>query len=149
VSIRAQRLQSPLAVFHGRVGVNPELMRSILVAEDDRGIQTLLRTILSREGFVVDCVGDGAEALQRLEAKRYDAVLLDLMMPNLSGGDVIRRLADRGHDALDRVIVITAAALHDTATVDRLPVVRKPFDLDELRSRVHAIAGPALSTSAA
>ena len=119
----------------------PELMRSILVAEDDRGIQTLLRTILSREGFAVDCVDDGAEALERLESKRYDAVLLDLMMPNLSGGDVIRRLADRGHDALDRVIVITAAAIHEATALDRLPVVRKPFDLDELRSRVHTVAG--------
>lgn len=116
-------------------------MFSILVAEDDRGIQTLLTTILTREGFTVDCVDDGAAALQRLEAKRYDAVLLDLMMPNLSGGDVIRLLADRGSDALSRVIVITAAAMHEATAVDRLPVVRKPFDLDELRTCVHAVAG--------
>lgn len=115
-------------------------MLSILVAEDDRGIQSLLTTILSREGFDVDCVDDGAEALRRLEVKRYDAVLLDLMMPNLSGGDVIRVLADRGHDALSRVIVITAAAMHEATAVDRLPVLRKPFDLNELRSRVHAVA---------
>jgi DNA-binding response OmpR family regulator len=120
--------------------VIPEHMHSILVAEDDRGIQTLLTTILSREGFAVDCVDDGAEALQRLEAKRYDAVLLDLMMPNLSGGDVIRLLADRGHDALSRVIVITAAAMHEATAVDRLPVLRKPFDINELRTRVHAVA---------
>ncbi len=116
-------------------------MFSILVAEDDRGIQTLLTTILTREGFAVDCVDDGAEALQRLEAKRYDAVLLDLMMPNLSGGDVIRLLADRGHDALSRIIVITAAAMHDATAVDRLPVLRKPFDINELLTRVHDAAG--------
>jgi DNA-binding response OmpR family regulator len=122
------------------VGVIAGNMLSILVAEDDRGIQTLLTTILSREGFHVDCVDDGAAALQRLEVKRYDAVLLDLMMPNLSGGDVIRVLADRGHDALSRVIVITAAAMHDATAVDRLPVVRKPFDLNELRTQVHAVA---------
>ena len=121
-------------------------MLSILVAEDDRGIQTLLTTILSREGFDVDCVDDGAAALQRLEEKRYDAVLLDLMMPNLSGGDVIRALADRGHDVLSRIIVITAAAMHEATAIDRLPVLRKPFDLDELRTRVHAVAhaSPAL-----
>jgi DNA-binding response OmpR family regulator len=124
-------------------------MRSILVAEDDRGIQTLLTTILSREGFSVECVDDGAEALERLEARRYDAVLLDLMMPNLSGGDVIRVLADRGHDALSRVIVITAAAMHEATAMDRLPVLRKPFDINELRNRVHAVARSAALSAAA
>ena len=124
-------------------------MLSILVAEDDRGIQSLLTTILSREGFDVDCVDDGAEALQRLEVKRYDAVLLDLMMPNLSGGDVIRVLADRGHDALSRVIVITASAMHEATAVDRLPVLRKPFDINELRTHVHAVARSAAAQETA
>jgi DNA-binding response OmpR family regulator len=115
-------------------------MLNILVAEDDPGIQTLLRTVLTREGFVVDCVGDGVAALQRLGAARYDVILLDLMMPNLSGADLIAMLADANDEALSRVIVITAAALHDARSFHRLPVVRKPFDLDELRSRVHAVA---------
>src|SRR5688572_299198 len=103
-------------------------MLNILVAEDDLGIQTLLRTILTREGFVVDCVGDGVAALERLGATRYDVILLDLMMPNLSGADLIEMLANANDDALSRVIVITAAALHDARSVHRLPVVRKPFD---------------------
>jgi DNA-binding response OmpR family regulator len=121
-------------------------MHNILVAEDDLGIQTLLRTILTREGFVVDCVGDGAEALQRLGSTRYDVILLDLMMPNLSGADLIEMLADAKDDALSRVIVITAAALHDARSYHRLPVVRKPFDLDELRSRVNAVASRSVGT---
>jgi two-component system, OmpR family, response regulator len=120
--------------------VIPRHMLNILVAEDDPGIQTLLRTILTREGFAVDCVADGTEALQRLGATRYDVILLDLMMPNLSGADLIARLADANDDALSRVIVITAAALHDARSFHRLPVLRKPFDLDELRSRVYAVA---------
>jgi DNA-binding response OmpR family regulator len=123
-------------------------MRNILVAEDDPGIQTLLRTVLTREGFVVDCVGDGAAALQRLGTARYDVILLDLMMPNLSGADLIARLADANDETLSRVIVITAAALHDARSIHRLPVVRKPFDLDELRSRVHAVAARADSAGA-
>ncbi|HYO75669.1 MAG TPA: response regulator [Thermoanaerobaculia bacterium] len=115
-------------------------MAKILIAEDDRGIQTLLSTILTREGFAVECVSDGAEAMRRLNARHYDVVLLDLMMPNLSGGDVIQLLEDQGHDALSRVIVITAAAMHEASVVDRLPILRKPFDIDELRGRVHAVA---------
>jgi DNA-binding response OmpR family regulator len=115
-------------------------MLNILVAEDDPGIQTFLRTILTREGFAVDCVGDGSTALQRLGVRRYDVILLDLMMPNLSGADLVAKLADANDDALSRVIIITAAALHDARAFHRLPVLRKPFDLDELRSQVHAVA---------
>jgi DNA-binding response OmpR family regulator len=114
-------------------------MLRILVAEDDHGIQTLLRTILAREGFLVDCVDDGAEALARLDSARYDVILVDLMMPRFSGADLIDLLAQSNHDALSRVIVITAAALHDMRTFHRLPVVRKPFDLDELRSRIRSV----------
>jgi len=126
--------------------VIPRHMLNILVAEDDPGIQTLLRTILTKEGFAVECVGDGTAALQRLGTTRYDVILLDLMMPNLSGADLIAMLAAANDDVLSRVIVITAAALHDARSFHRLPVLRKPFDLDELRSRVHATArgeGPA------
>lgn len=119
----------------------PGHMLKVLVAEDDHGIQTLLRTILAREGFTVDCVDDGAEALTRLAATRYDVVLIDLMMPRLSGADLIDMLVQSNAEVLSRVIVITAAALHDMRRFQRLPIVRKPFDLDELRGRVHAIAG--------
>jgi two-component system, response regulator, stage 0 sporulation protein F len=73
--------------------VIPLQMVTILVAEDDRGIQTLLTTILTREGFRVECVSDGAEAMHRLERSDYDVVLLDLMMPTRSGHDVIRHLS--------------------------------------------------------
>jgi DNA-binding response OmpR family regulator len=114
-------------------------MLNILVAEDDRGIQTLLRTILTREGFAVDCVGDGAEALRRLGSTRYDVILVDLMMPTLSGAELIAMLTERNDEALSRVIVVTAGALHDVRTLPRLPIVRKPFDLDELRSSVRAV----------
>jgi len=137
----ARDLHRRAAVFHGRAGVIHRHMLNILVAEDDPGIQTLLRTILTRDGFTVDCAGDGAEALQRLRATRYDVILLDLMMPNLSGADLISMLAEANDDVLSRIIVITAAALHDARSFHRLPVLRKPFDLDELRSRVHAMAG--------
>jgi DNA-binding response OmpR family regulator len=116
-------------------------MLNILVAEDDRGIQTLLKTILTREGFTVDCVSDGAEALQRLGSTRYDVILIDLMMPTLSGAELIARLIETNDDALSRIIVVTAGALHDTRTLPRLPIVRKPFDLDELRSSVRAVGG--------
>lgn len=119
----------------------PGPMLKILIAEDDHGIQTLLRTILTRQGFAVDCVGDGAEALTRLGSAHYDAILVDLMMPKLSGADLIGMLAQSNDDALSRVIVLTAAALHDTQTYQRLPVVRKPFDLDELCGSIRSVAG--------
>lgn len=120
----------------------PPAMHTILVAEDDRGIQSLLRTILSREGFTVECVDDGAEAMRRLDESDFEVVLLDLMMPHRSGHDVIRHLTAERPETLSRVIVCTAG-LHEATAADRLPILRKPFDIDELRRRVHAVAASA------
>jgi DNA-binding response OmpR family regulator len=114
-------------------------MHTILVAEDDRGIQSFLKTILTRDGYAVECVGDGAEAMRRLDEADYHVVLLDLMMPNRSGHDVIDHLSAQQPETLDRVIVCTAG-LHEATAADRLPILRKPFDIDELRRRVHAVA---------
>jgi DNA-binding response OmpR family regulator len=112
----------------------------ILVAEDDRGIQTFLRTVLTREGFSVECANDGAEAIGLLRAGDFDAVLLDLTMPHVSGGDVIQFL-DASHDpALSRVIVVTAASMRAAAVHHRLPILRKPFDLTELLQTVRSVA---------
>ena len=57
----------------------------ILIAEDDADINRLLTTLLSKEGYAVTPAYSGSEADMRLQAERYDLVLLDLMLPGLSG----------------------------------------------------------------
>ena len=114
----------------------------ILIAEDDRGVQTLLRTILSREGYAVECASDGIAALECCTSISYDAILLDLTMPKASGTDVLRQIQERGRaDVLSRIIVVTAASAKDVAGVHGVPVIRKPFDLNDLLAAIRRIAG--------
>src|SRR5436305_7908806 len=92
----------------------------ILIAEDDRGVQTLLRTVLTREGWGVECASDGIQALHCCLKQQYDLVLLDLAMPHASGIDVLRRLEEQGRaDVLARTIVLTAASLTEIANIER------------------------------
>ena len=119
-----------------------EPVLKILVVEDDPGVQTLLIRILTRQGFAVDCSGDGVEALDRLAAAPYDVVLLDLAMPRMSGADVLCRLEEHGRaDILSRIIVVTAASVKEVSKLQRVAVIRKPFDLHELMAAIRGVAG--------
>lgn len=111
----------------------------VLVVDDDRAIRGLVQVLIERRGFSVDAAADGNEAHALLVANVYDAILLDLMMPNLNGFDLIERLRREQPSILSRVIVLTAFSRRG-----RVPliegvhaVVRKPFDLDELIPVVH------------
>ena len=78
----------------------------ILVAEDDRNIRSGLVDALELEGYVMEEAADGAGALRKFTAFRPDLVLLDVMMPNLNGYEVCRRI--RRSDAATPIIMLTA-----------------------------------------
>src|SRR5438094_6640705 len=106
--------------------------RCILVVDDDRGIRLLIVAFLRRRGFRLLEARDGNEALAAMRAGGADLVIMDLMMPHVSGWDVLReRAAD---PALLRIpmIVVTAANIRevtaDLADKDVHAVVGKPFD---------------------
>ena len=113
----------------------------VLVAEDDRSVRESLVMALGLEGYDVDAVGDGEQALDAVLAKEPDAVVLDVMMPFVDGLTVCRRLRARGvkvpilmltarHEVADRVSGLDAGA--DDYLV-------KPFALDELSARLRAL----------
>lgn len=107
----------------------------VLVADDDPGIRQLVGTIIRREGLAADCVPDGGAAIDKLEERDYPVVLLDLMMPRVSGFDVIEYLRDRDRKQKPLVLVITAYADQTFRTVDSdivAGVLRKPFEVAEL-----------------
>jgi CheY-like chemotaxis protein len=107
-------------------------MSAILIVDDDSAVRVLLRAICRRQGFEVVEAENGAQALAAIEKRRFDVVVLDLMMPIMSGGEVLNRLAET-NPWRRNVIVLTAAS---PAFTDRLnhqcvhSVLRKPFDLD-------------------
>ncbi len=84
----------------------PETKGKILIVDDDAAIRESLETFLAFEGYQVDLAVDGTSGLLALEAKAYDLVLLDLMMPDRSGLEVLKDLRQR--DVETPVMVITA-----------------------------------------
>ncbi len=125
----------------------------VLVVEDETALVTLLRYNLEREGFRVAEAHDGEEALMLCAEERPDIILLDWMLPHLSGIEVCRRLR-RNADTRDIPIIILTARGEETDKVRGLDsgaddYVTKPFSPAELISRLRAVlrrARPALSS---
>lgn len=113
----------------------------ILVVDDDQAVRESLRRSLTFNGYTVELAGDGIEAVERLDANRPDAVILDVMMPRRDGLEVCRILRSRGDDL--PVMMLTArdavserVAGLDAGADDYLP---KPFALEELLARLRAL----------
>jgi DNA-binding response OmpR family regulator len=114
-------------------------MRALLV-DDDRGLARLLSDYLGPHGVEVDHVETGAIALERLDVRSYDVVLLDVMLPGADGFEVCRRIR-RKHEV---PIVMLTARGEDTDRIVGLELgaddyVPKPFNPRELLARVRAV----------
>lgn len=109
--------------------------KSILVIDDDDAIQTLMKVVLLRRGFAVYRARDGEEALSELRLRKYDLLLLDLMMPKVNGFEVLRELRSLFPYLLKRTVVFTAVSDATLQHFDENQVfrlVRKPFDINTL-----------------
>lgn len=121
--------------------------RRVLVIEDDPGIRRLLELTIARRGWICESAADGSDGMKRLGAGPCDAILLDLMLPRVSGFDIVRHIKEQHPELLSRVIVMTAASnavlskFEDRSLVRKL--IRKPFDLLELMTEVEACTGAA------
>lgn len=112
----------------------------VLVVEDEASFADALQVGLTREGFEVEVAGDGASALEAFERGGHDLVLLDVMLPRLSGIDVCREIRTRSSVP---VIMVTARS-EELDTVVGLEVgaddyVTKPYRLRELVARMRAV----------
>ena len=107
--------------------------KRILVVDDDDAIRALLATVLRRRGLRVDMARNGREAVEMLEEDRYSLVLLDLMMPLMSGYEVLDHIADESLSNRPYVLVLTAGLeprRFDTSFV--VGTIQKPFDVELL-----------------
>ena len=113
----------------------------LLFAEDDRDIAKAVQILLKRSGYSVDTVFNGQDAIEYIEAGDYDGIILDWMMPKLSGIEVLTQMRGKGYST--PVLMLTARdAVEDrvegldTGADDYLP---KPFAASELLARVRAM----------
>jgi DNA-binding response OmpR family regulator len=105
-----------------------------LVVEDDDAILRLVKTVLDREGFVVEGVRNGLAAITLLDSVAYDLLIVDLMLPHLGGEEVLGHLELTQPAYLRRVIVVTASPRRMSCEfLERIcRLLEKPFDIEKL-----------------
>ena len=117
--------------------------KKILLLDDDPSMQRLVSVLLERAGYRVDVFLTGREALSALSGEKYDALLLDLMMPHEGGNTIIRHLRKSNAAMLQRVLLVTGSpeAVLAPLAKEVAGVVKKPFEPDELVGAVRRVAG--------
>src|SRR5881396_2311130 len=110
---------------------------SVLVIENDQALRGLFTTLLGKKGFEVDTAADGRVAFDQIHRHNYSVILLDLMMPEINGFELLDRLERDSPSLLPRVIVMTGASQRAVECLDTSRIwglIRKPFDIDDLVS---------------
>jgi DNA-binding response OmpR family regulator len=121
----------------------------ILVVDDDRDIRETLAEAMAHAGYLVNAAPDGKVALEQARLNLPNLILLDLMMPVMSGWDFL--MARRGVPALASVPVVVVSAAFDREVDGAAMVLQKPFDLSGLLAivaRLCAAHGESCSTAA-
>ncbi len=119
------------------------MAKKILVVDDEMGIRNLVRTVLEEEGYVVAVASDGREAVEAAGQQSPDLVILDVMMPDITGEDVVHEM-DTRDDLRDTPVRLMSAAVAAPGPLDtqrETVFLPKPFELNRLVSLVHEILG--------
>ena len=114
----------------------------ILVADDDPAVRRLLTEMLSKAGHLVTECGDGREALTKLAAASYSLLILDQMMPRMTGSEVIKTLRERGEGI---PIILASASLTEELVgsmenLERVALLDKPIVFKDLAETIRRIA---------
>lgn len=113
----------------------------LLIVEDEVNLRQMMQNLLTEAGFVVETAADYASADEKINLYEYDCLILDLMLPDGDGFDLLKQLSDKG--CLSKVIITSAKGSVedkvkglDLGADDYLP---KPFHLSELLARVRSL----------
>jgi CheY-like chemotaxis protein len=120
------------------------MAKTVLIVEDEEAVRELERFILETHGYEVMEAGDGLEGLAKAEFKRPDLILLDLMMPDVSGGRMFDEMKRHPTTAGIPIVVVTgkpdAHEMFDDA-IGPENVIMKPFEPDQLLERIRRHIG--------
>lgn len=123
----------------------PVPIPDVLVVEDDAAIRRLLSVTLRHQGLQVTTARDGFEAIEQLKQRKFRVLILDLMMPRVTGWEVIDWLKHEPAEKPQSVIVVSATnreIIRELEPEVVNAIVFKPFDVNELASYVKACCGP-------
>ena len=120
-------------------------MKTILIADDEPNIVISLEYLLQREGYRVEVARDGDEAMQAMQRQAPDLVLLDVMMPRLSGYDVCQQIRENEAWSGTRIVMLTARG-REIEVAKGLALgadayITKPFSTQDLLAQVRAQLG--------
>lgn len=114
-------------------------MNKILIVEDEQAIADMIKLCLGKNGYICEIVNDGRIASEKIEEKRYDLILLDIMLPDIDGYDLIEYIKQ-----FDIPVIFVSAK---TSVADRVKglklgaedYISKPFELEELLARIETV----------
>ena len=114
-------------------------MRLALIVDDDPSVRDILAAILRRDGWKAECASDGEEAIERMKAKTYSVVVLDLLMPRIDGSGVLLFMKERD---IQTPVVVVSAVPHEQALDPHIVRValKKPIEIGDLRAVLRAIS---------
>lgn len=120
--------------------------KQVLIVDDEPNIVQALEFLLSRRGLQVSVARDGGEALRMIEAGKPDLVLLDVMMPVMSGHDVCLRVRERADLRHIKILMLSAkgyaAEVNKGMAIGADVYMTKPFSTKELLAKVEQLLGP-------
>ncbi len=113
--------------------------RRVLLVEDDAPIREAVEEVLRDEGWIVVGVASLADARAALAAGAFDVLLLDLMLEDGAGEDLLRELQEK-KTALPTVLMSASTRAPKTAETFRVELLRKPFEIETLLDRLNRVA---------
>lgn len=122
-------------------------MRRAFVVEDDPEFRELVKDVLERAGWTVDMAEDGIAALSRIRRVIPDLIVLDLLMPNLDGVEVLKLIRSTEVGRRIPVVVTTGASVDSVVRELASKVLLKPFDVRELMHAVDVVTSSGASTA--
>jgi DNA-binding NtrC family response regulator len=123
--------------------VDAKRNKKILVVDDEPLVSWSIKQVLSSDGFEVDCVGSGLEALRLSDSGNYDLFIMDIKMPGMTGLEVLEEIKKRNAEV--KVIVVTgysySSNTENAKQLGAFAIINKPFSIEEITGIVRKALG--------
>jgi CheY-like chemotaxis protein len=115
--------------------------KKIMVVDDEKPLLILLKEVLENEGFKVITAESGMECLEKLKKVKPDIIIMDMMMPKMSGYDTIKKIRENPKTKDLKVVILTVSVIEEVSKFQLnkykvLDYINKPFDIKEIVEKI-------------